>query len=105
MEENIDKLHELSAYLLEKETITGEEFMQILEYGKPEAEAKSAQAENNEPAQAESEASALAENAGAENTSAQAECKQAAESETAADCDVKPACGCQKSESAEENKI
>jgi cell division protease FtsH len=29
--ENIDKLHELSKYLLENETITGEEFMEILE--------------------------------------------------------------------------
>ncbi|MFC5559331.1 ATP-dependent zinc metalloprotease FtsH [Ureibacillus thermophilus] len=29
--ENIDKLHELAAYLLEKETISGEEFMSILE--------------------------------------------------------------------------
>jgi cell division protease FtsH len=28
--ENIDKLHEISAYLIEKETITGQEFMQIL---------------------------------------------------------------------------
>lgn len=28
--ENIDKLHELAKYLLEKETITGEEFMKIL---------------------------------------------------------------------------
>ena len=28
--ENIDKLHELAKYLLEKETITGEEFMEIL---------------------------------------------------------------------------
>ena len=28
--ENIGKLHELSAFLLEKETITGEEFMEIL---------------------------------------------------------------------------
>ena len=28
--ENQDKLHELAAYLLEKETITGEEFMKIL---------------------------------------------------------------------------
>lgn len=27
---NVDKLHELAAYLLEKETITGEEFMAIL---------------------------------------------------------------------------
>ncbi|MBO5164164.1 MAG: ATP-dependent zinc metalloprotease FtsH [Ruminococcus sp.] len=30
LSENIDKLHELAAYLLEKETITGEEFMDIL---------------------------------------------------------------------------
>ncbi len=30
LEENIDKLHELSDFLLEKETITGEEFMEIL---------------------------------------------------------------------------
>lgn len=30
LKENMDKLHELSAYLLEKETITGEEFMSIL---------------------------------------------------------------------------
>jgi len=29
--ENIDKLHELAEYLLEKETISGEEFMSILE--------------------------------------------------------------------------
>lgn len=31
LEENIEKLHELAAILLEKETITGEEFMKILE--------------------------------------------------------------------------
>ncbi|MCJ8006532.1 ATP-dependent zinc metalloprotease FtsH [Lederbergia wuyishanensis] len=30
LEENIDKLHELTKYLLEKETISGEEFMNIL---------------------------------------------------------------------------
>ncbi|EQE85577.1 ATP-dependent metallopeptidase HflB family protein [Clostridioides difficile CD69] len=30
LENNIDKLHELSNYLLEKETITGDEFMEIL---------------------------------------------------------------------------
>ena len=30
LEENIDQLHELSKYLLEKETITGEEFMELL---------------------------------------------------------------------------
>lgn len=36
LKENIDKLHEISRYLLEKETITGEEFMDILN-GKKEA--------------------------------------------------------------------
>ena len=30
LQENEEKLHELAAYLLEKETITGEEFMEIL---------------------------------------------------------------------------
>ncbi|MDO5026800.1 MAG: ATP-dependent zinc metalloprotease FtsH [Tissierellia bacterium] len=30
LEDNIDKLHEISQYLLEKETITGEQFMDIL---------------------------------------------------------------------------
>ena len=30
LSENIDKLHQLAAYLLEKETITGDEFMAIL---------------------------------------------------------------------------
>lgn len=30
LKENIEKLHELAAYLLEKETITGEEFTEIL---------------------------------------------------------------------------
>ena len=30
LEENQDKLHELSKYLYEKETITGDEFMEIL---------------------------------------------------------------------------
>lgn len=33
LKENMGKLHELSAYLLEKETITGEEFMKILNNG------------------------------------------------------------------------
>ena len=31
LKDNIDKLHEISAYLLKEETITGEEFMEILE--------------------------------------------------------------------------
>jgi len=30
LQDNIDKLHEIAAYLIEKETITGEEFMQLL---------------------------------------------------------------------------
>ena len=30
LKENVDKLHEAAHYLLEKETITGEEFMEIL---------------------------------------------------------------------------
>ena len=30
LEDNLDKLHEISRYLYEKETITGEEFMEIL---------------------------------------------------------------------------
>ena len=30
LSENMDKLHELAKYLLEKETITGEEFMSVL---------------------------------------------------------------------------
>ena len=37
LKENIDKLHEISAYLLKEETITGEEFMEILE-GKKDKE-------------------------------------------------------------------
>lgn len=34
LQQNISKLHELAEYLLEKETITGEEFMQILNHEK-----------------------------------------------------------------------
>ena len=37
LSENIDKLHQLAAYLLEKETITGDEFMAILnDAGQPQ---------------------------------------------------------------------
>ncbi|MEG0051307.1 MAG: ATP-dependent zinc metalloprotease FtsH [Terrisporobacter sp.] len=51
LEENVDKLHELSDFLLEKETITGEEFMEILngksvEEVKAEHDAKEAAAED-----------------------------------------------------------
>ncbi len=67
LEKDIDKLHELAAYLLEKETITGEEFMQILEHGKQE-EAKAETVETTavvtEEAGADNEA--LAETAGEE---------------------------------------
>ena len=35
LHDNQDKLHELAAYLLEKETITGEEFMDILNQPEP----------------------------------------------------------------------
>ena len=38
LQTNIEKLHELAAYLLDKETITGEEFMSILNNGKNPAE-------------------------------------------------------------------
>ena len=31
LQENEEKLHEIAAYLLEKETITGEEFMEIFD--------------------------------------------------------------------------
>lgn len=31
LEENMNKLHELAQYLLERETITGDEFMEVLE--------------------------------------------------------------------------
>lgn len=38
LKENEDKLHELSKFLLEKETITGDEFMEILNREKPKDE-------------------------------------------------------------------
>ena len=31
--DNLDKLHQLAKFLCEKETITGDEFMDILEHG------------------------------------------------------------------------
>ena len=36
LKENEDKLRRLSEYLLEKETVSGEEFMKLLEQDKPE---------------------------------------------------------------------
>ncbi len=38
LEADLDKLHELAGYLLEKETISGEEFMNILEHGREKGE-------------------------------------------------------------------
>ncbi len=60
LEDNIDKLHELSGFLLEKETITGEEFMEILngksaEEVKKESDAKQAQKEEAEKLEIEKE--------------------------------------------------
>ena len=34
MKEHMDKLHELAQYLLEKETITGDEFLEVLNRSK-----------------------------------------------------------------------
>ena len=50
LEENIDKLHELAEYLLEKETITGDQFMAILE---PENKTGKTNAVNEEIAASE----------------------------------------------------
>lgn len=36
LKENLDKLHEISDFLLKEETITGEQFMEILNRGKEE---------------------------------------------------------------------
>ena len=65
LENDIEKLHELSAYLLEKETITGEEFMYILEHGRPET--------NNETAGEVIDTTAADESAEAKEPAAQAE--------------------------------
>ncbi len=46
LKENIDKLHEISAYLLKEETITGEEFMEILE-GKKDKEVSEEKIDEN----------------------------------------------------------
>lgn len=46
LKENIDKLHEIAAYLLKEETITGEEFMEILE-GKKEKEVSEEKIDEN----------------------------------------------------------
>ena len=47
LEDNKDKLIELSNYLLEKETITGAEFMEVLNKEKPEQIEDSNEIEDN----------------------------------------------------------
>ena len=46
LKDNIDKLHEISAFLLKEETITGEQFMEILE-GKKNEEVSDAKIDEN----------------------------------------------------------
>ena len=46
LKENVDKLHEIAAYLLKEETITGEQFMEILE-GKKKEEVSEAKIDEN----------------------------------------------------------
>ena len=46
LKDNIDKLHEISAFLLKEETITGEQFMEILE-GKKEEEVSEEKIDEN----------------------------------------------------------
>ena len=46
LKENVDKLHEIAAYLLKEETITGEQFMEILE-GKKNEEVSEAKIDEN----------------------------------------------------------
>ena len=48
LQDNIGKLHELAKYLYEHETITGEEFMKILEQPLPVVEVKETEAEDAE---------------------------------------------------------
>ena len=50
LKDNMEKLHELSDYLLEKETITGEEFMSILQPEKEEKESEKTESEQTPPA-------------------------------------------------------
>ena len=70
LENDIEKLHELSAYLLEKETITGEEFMYILEHGRPETKNETAgEVIDTTAAAADESAEAKASAAQAEETS------------------------------------
>lgn len=72
LKENAGKLNEISAYLLERETITGEEFMEILNRGKAESEHAEVTAESED-------AKATAE---PEHTEVTAEAEHAEVSET-----------------------
>ena len=54
LKDNAAKLNEIAAYLLERETITGEEFMEILNAGKESAES-SAEVQKTECVQAAAE--------------------------------------------------
>ena len=59
LKEDEVKLHELAAFLLERETITGEEFMHILQSSEPEnhtdlVDGESVQSEEGQPAPHES---------------------------------------------------
>ena len=71
LKDNAAKLNEISAYLLERETITGEEFMEILNAGKHAETATAAAAETGN-SQA-GNAAAEMENSQAENTGEQKE--------------------------------
>ena len=64
LKDNAAKLNEIAAYLLERETITGEEFMEILNAGKENAEerAEAPKPEEMQAAESEQENGAAAEN-------------------------------------------
>ena len=64
LKDNAAKLNEIAAYLLERETITGEEFMEILNAGKENAEecAEAPKPEEMQAAESGQENGAAAEN-------------------------------------------
>ena len=75
LKDNAAKLNEISAYLLERETITGEEFMEILNAGK-HAETATAEAAETENSQAGNVAAEM-ENSQTGNAAAEMENSQA----------------------------
>ena len=87
--ENMDALDEISAYLLEKETITGKEFMVIFNRVKGIEESAKEEAEQKELAEAETEQEELAEAETEQEELAEAEAEQEetakVEAETSAD--------------------